>query len=187
MRQYAIYGFIFYTLAMGMLLGSLIGIQVGALTTKVVKGIYIRGFYAMSILAGFINRFFAMPEKLKQMEYISISKGLAKLARFYRHDHLLCDRGHFRDLGVCHVLQEHQRLEGKEAPFCSGWLGRRSLSYGIRKNCFWASFSCLSFAVVLVIIFMPIFGNGRNGLQFSDDFFNSLAKGSSNFMEEHAK
>jgi len=44
-------------------------------------------------------------------------------------------------------------------------------------------FLLLSFAVVLVIIFMPVFGNGRNGLQFSDDFFNSLAKGSSNFME----
>src|SRR3974390_242482 len=44
-------------------------------------------------------------------------------------------------------------------------------------------FLLLSFAVVLVIIFMPIFGGGRNGLQFSDDFFNSLAKGSSNFME----
>ncbi len=44
-------------------------------------------------------------------------------------------------------------------------------------------FLLLSFAVVLIIIFMPIFGNGRNGLQFSDDFFNSLAKGSSNFME----
>ena len=44
--QYAIYGYVFYTLAMGMLIGSLIGIQVGALTTKVVKGIQIRGFYA---------------------------------------------------------------------------------------------------------------------------------------------
>jgi uncharacterized protein len=42
--QYAIYGFIFYTLAMGMLIGSLIGIQVGAIVTKVVKGITIRAF-----------------------------------------------------------------------------------------------------------------------------------------------
>ncbi len=75
--QYAVYGFIFYTLAMGMLLGSLIGIQVGALTTKVVKGIHIRGFYAITILAGFINRFFAMPEKLKKMEIIDISSSLA--------------------------------------------------------------------------------------------------------------
>jgi uncharacterized membrane protein YfcA len=74
--QYAIYGFIFYTLAMGMLLGSLIGIQVGALTTKVVKGIYIRGFYATAILAGFTNRLFALPGKLGDLEVIKISKGL---------------------------------------------------------------------------------------------------------------
>ena len=53
--QYAIYGFIFYTLAMGMLLGSLLGIQIGALVTKVVKGITIRGFYAMAVLAGFVK------------------------------------------------------------------------------------------------------------------------------------
>jgi uncharacterized protein len=77
--QYAIYGFIFYTLAMGMLLGSLIGIQIGALTTKVVKGIYIRGFYATAILAGFVNRFFALPEKLSQLEVISLSDSTAKL------------------------------------------------------------------------------------------------------------
>jgi uncharacterized membrane protein YfcA len=71
--QYAIYGFIFYTLAMGMLIGSLLGIQVGALTTKVVKGIYIRGFYATAILAGFINRLFALPGKLGEMKVITIS------------------------------------------------------------------------------------------------------------------
>ena len=67
---------------MGMLLGSLLGIQIGALTTKVVKGIYIRGFYAVSILAGFVNRFFSLPEKLNQMEIISISESLAKGLNF---------------------------------------------------------------------------------------------------------
>ena len=72
--QYAIYGYVFYTLAMGMLLGSLIGIQVGALTTKVVKGIHIRGFYAVSILAGFINRAATLPKKMVELEYISMSK-----------------------------------------------------------------------------------------------------------------
>ncbi len=72
--QYAIYGFIFYTLAMGMLLGSLLGIQIGALVTKVVKGITIRGFYAMAVLAGFVNRIFALPAKLGEMEVIPISK-----------------------------------------------------------------------------------------------------------------
>jgi hypothetical protein len=75
--QYAIYGFVFYTLAMGMLLGSLVGIQIGAMATKVVKGITIRGFYAMAVLAGFVNRIFALPGKLNEMEVISISKGTA--------------------------------------------------------------------------------------------------------------
>jgi uncharacterized membrane protein YfcA len=75
--QYAIYGFIFYTLAMGMLLGSLLGIQLGALTTRVIKGIYIRGFYAIAILAGFINRLFALPGKLSDMGYITLTKGTA--------------------------------------------------------------------------------------------------------------
>ena len=73
--QYAVYGFVFYTLAMGMLLGSLFGIQVGAMVTKVVKGITIRGFYAMAVLAGFVNRIFALPSKLGDMGVIPISKG----------------------------------------------------------------------------------------------------------------
>jgi len=76
--QYAIYGYVFYTLAMGMLLGSLIGIQVGALTTKVVKGIHIRGFYAVSILAGFINRAATLPKKLVELEVINMSKDVVK-------------------------------------------------------------------------------------------------------------
>ncbi len=76
--QYAIYGFIFYTLAMGMLLGSLVGIQIGAMVTKVVKGITIRGFYAMAVLAGFVNRLFALPAKLGEMGVLPISPGLGK-------------------------------------------------------------------------------------------------------------
>lgn len=76
--QYAIYGYVFYTLAMGMLLGSLIGIQVGALTTKVVKGIHIRGFYAVSILAGFINRAATLPKKLVELEVIDMSTDVVK-------------------------------------------------------------------------------------------------------------
>ena len=74
--QYAIYGYVFYTLAMGMLIGSLIGIQVGALTTKVVKGIHIRGFYAVSIIAGFVNRAATLPKKFTELEVIDISKSV---------------------------------------------------------------------------------------------------------------
>lgn len=75
LSQYAFYGFVFYTLAMGMLLGSLIGVQIGSLVTKVVPGVMIRGFFAVAVTAGFINRFFAMPEKLQGLGYINISKG----------------------------------------------------------------------------------------------------------------
>ncbi|MBN1849746.1 MAG: sulfite exporter TauE/SafE family protein [Deltaproteobacteria bacterium] len=74
--QYAIYGFIFYTLAMGMLLGSLLGVQIGAMVTKVVPGITIRGFYAMAVLAGFVNRITALPMKLGDMEIIPVPKQL---------------------------------------------------------------------------------------------------------------
>lgn len=74
LSQYAIYGFVFYTLAMGMLLGSLIGVQVGSLVTKVVPGIMIRGFFAVAVTAGFVNRFFALPEKLQSLNYIKIAK-----------------------------------------------------------------------------------------------------------------
>ena len=62
--------------------GSLIGIQVGALTTKVVKGIHIRGFYAVSILAGFINRASTLPKKMVELEYINWSKSLVSGIEF---------------------------------------------------------------------------------------------------------
>lgn len=48
-------------------------------------------------------------------------------------------------------------------------------------------FLLISFSVVLILIFMPIFGDGKNGLQFADDFFNSLSKGSSNYMDDMRK
>jgi hypothetical protein len=44
----------------------------------------------------------------------------------------------------------------------------------------------ISFIVVLLMIFSPVFG-GRNGLQFADDSFNRLSKGSSYFIPKVAK
>lgn len=70
--QYAINGYVFYTLAMGMLVGSLIGIQVGAFTTRVVDCHQIRGFYAITIVAGFINRAGTLPRKLVELEYLDL-------------------------------------------------------------------------------------------------------------------
>lgn len=80
--QYAIYGYVFYTLAMGMLIGSLIGIQIGALVTKVVKGAHILGFYAVSILAGFINRITVLPKKMVELEYINLSSTTVGIIEF---------------------------------------------------------------------------------------------------------
>jgi len=44
----------------------------------------------------------------------------------------------------------------------------------------------ISFVSVLVLIFSPVFG-GKNGLQFADDTFNRLSKGSSYFIPKVAK
>jgi len=42
----------------------------------------------------------------------------------------------------------------------------------------------LSFALCYVGMMSPNFGNGRNGLNYADDMFNSFSKGSSNFIQE---
>ncbi|WP_081411099.1 sulfite exporter TauE/SafE family protein [Desulfotruncus alcoholivorax] len=78
--QYAVYGYVFYSVAMGMLLGSLVGVQMGALATKVLKGSTIRAIYALTIIAGFTNRICALPPKLNDAGYLSMSKqGMAVL------------------------------------------------------------------------------------------------------------
>ena len=43
-------------------------------------------------------------------------------------------------------------------------------------------FLALSFLGVLVLIFSPIYGGGMNGLDYADDLFNKLSKGSSYFI-----
>jgi hypothetical protein len=45
----------------------------------------------------------------------------------------------------------------------------------------------ITFWCVLFLIFSPLFGQGRNGLQFADEMFNTLAKGSSYFIPKVAK
>lgn len=42
----------------------------------------------------------------------------------------------------------------------------------------------LSFVGVLILLFSPIYGGGLNGLDFADDLFNKLAKGSSYFIPD---
>jgi uncharacterized membrane protein YfcA len=113
--QYAIYGFIFYTLAMGMLLGSLLGIQIGALVTKVVPGITIRGFYAMAVLSGFVNRIFALPGKLGEMDIIPISPALGSLLNDIGIWAFFIVIGGFSVWVIGTFLKNIQALKGKEA------------------------------------------------------------------------
>jgi len=42
------------------------------MATKVVSGITIRGFYAVAVLAGFVNRAFALPGKLAELEVLPL-------------------------------------------------------------------------------------------------------------------
>ena len=114
--QYAIYGFIFYTLAMGMLLGSLVGIQIGAMVTKVVPGITIRGFYAMAVLAGFVNRIFALPAKLGEMEVIPISKGTGAVLETIGIWAFFVVIGGFSVWVIGTFLKNIRKLKGEEVP-----------------------------------------------------------------------
>ncbi|HBW33880.1 hypothetical protein [Desulfosporosinus sp. BICA1-9] len=45
----------------------------------------------------------------------------------------------------------------------------------------------VSFVLVYVGMMSPNFGNGRNGLEYADDMFNSLSKGSAYFMKDAQK
>lgn len=45
----------------------------------------------------------------------------------------------------------------------------------------------ISFALCYLGMMSPNFGNGRNGLEFADDMFNSLSKGSAYFIEDAQK
>lgn len=45
----------------------------------------------------------------------------------------------------------------------------------------------ISFFAVLALIFMPVFGGGLNGLDYADDLFNKLSKGSSYFVPKLQK
>ena len=59
----------------------------------------------------------------------------------------------------------------------------------VKNNKAFSVGACLAvtFLGVLVLIFSPIFGEGKNGLVYSDDMFNRLSKGSSYFIPKVAK
>jgi hypothetical protein len=58
-------------------------------------------------------------------------------------------------------------------------INKKALSIG--------AFLAMTFFGALMLIFSPIFGEGKNGLVFADDMFNRLSKGSSYFIPVVAK
>jgi uncharacterized membrane protein YfcA len=114
--QYAIYGFIFYTLAMGMLLGSLAGIQIGTLVTKVVPGVTIRGFYALAVMSAFVNRVFALPRKLVSLEVLPISSDAARVIEGVGMYAFFIVLGSFAVWVFWTFFSNIRTLKGEEAP-----------------------------------------------------------------------
>jgi len=113
--QYAIYGFIFYTLAMGMLLGSLLGIQIGTLVTKVVSGVTIRGFFALAVTSAFVNRVFALPGKLAAMEFIPLSREAAAVLENIGIGIFFVALGSFAVWVIWTFISNIKTLKGEEA------------------------------------------------------------------------
>ncbi len=171
LSQYAFYGFVFYTLAMGMLLGSLIGVQVGSLITKVVPGIMIRGFFALAVTAGFINRFFALPEKLQELGYIQITKSTGALLNTIGNCLFFIVIGGFT-IWVFYVF--FLNLSELKAEDYTISMRKKLKVRGVSM--------LLVFFAVLAVIFTPIFPGKVNGLDYMDNLFNMISKGSSYFI-----
>ncbi|HPN83734.1 MAG TPA: sulfite exporter TauE/SafE family protein [Victivallales bacterium] len=178
--QYAIYGFVFYSVSMGMLVGSLVGVQIGALVTKMVKGSQIRAFYALTIIAGFVNRAFALPRKLADLGYISLPRQ-ASVA--------LETAGTFLFFGIVGVFSLWILItffnNVKAMRAASSGESSRSLVTN-RKSFAIGVFGIVTFVVVLIAGLLPLFGQ-KTGLEKADELFNRLAKHSANYITSGRK
>ena len=181
--QYAIYGFVFYTVSIGMLLGSLIGVQIGAMVTKMVKGARIRVFYALTILAGFANRLFALPRKLADLGYVSLSRESAVAIETTGTVLFFTIVGIFALWVVAVFLRNVRAIRAAEVghrPDAGGKLivnrGKFALGLG----------GLVAFVAALAVALSPALDN-RTGLGRADDFFNQLAKNSAYYTPEGRK
>jgi uncharacterized membrane protein YfcA len=181
--MYIIYGFVFYTVAVGMLVGSLVGVQLGALVTNVVKGSVIRAFYALTILAGFVNRLCALPRKLADLGYVSMSREASVAVE---------QVGVWLFFGIVGVFAcwivwvfvrnlRVMRCDAAGAPIPKGGplvVKPRKLALGLA-----------GLVVFTVLLAWGAAGkrDGMSVLASTDDFFNQLAKDSAYFIPEARK
>ena len=175
--QYAIYGFVFYTVAVGMLLGSLVGVQIGALVTTRVTGSQIRAFFALTILAGFVNRLCALPKKLDDLGYVSLPSTASDVIEtvgtvvfflivgvFAVWILVVFARGVAGDRAAAIAAGTHRRLAAPR---------RFALGLGLLA----------AFAVLLAFMLAPL-SDGKSLLVVADGLFNARAKSSVNSFDK---
>lgn len=56
-----------------------------------------------------------------------------------------------------------------------------------KKHLTWGIILLLSFVGILILIFLPIYPQGMNGLEYADELFNKLAKGSAYYIPKVKK
>ncbi len=172
--QYGIYGFVFYTLAVAMLVGSLFGVHIGTLVTAMVPSSQIRFLYALTVLAGLVNRACALPAKLADLGYLRIDSHAAFLIEKVGTWLFFGLVGVF-GIWIIAVFAAGARQSRKEV-IRSGWAAStRKLALGLG-----GVLACLLF---LVLSSVPLSG-GTSALTKVDRFFNQLAKHSANFHEQ---
>ncbi len=167
--QYAIYGFVFYTVAVGMLLGSLVGVQIGAMVTKVAKGSQIRAFFALTILAGFVNRLFSLPKKLTDLGYMSVPKEVNTWIENIGNIVFFGIVGIF----ALWIIKEFVQNIGK---LRDSGDGKKGLIVKPKKF-FIGLTGLVIFAVVFFAVMLPT-SSGKSSLESVDGTFNSVAKDS---------
>lgn len=179
--EYAVHGFVFYSVAMGMLLGSLIGVQVGAMVTKMVKGSVIRALYALTILAGFVNRVCALIRKLSDLGYLSLDRETTKSIEGAGTIVFFAIVGVFALWIVSVFVAKVGAMRAAESKLA----GRSGLI--LRPGKFWLGAAGLAaFAVLVAMSFRPVAGQ-QSGLHWADNLFNRLAKDSANYISEARK
>lgn len=181
--QYAIYGYVFYSIAIGMLLGSLIGVQIGAMVTEMVKGSQIRAFYALTILGGFANRLFALPRKLGDLGYMAISRDASVYLETFGTIVFFGLVGgfalwilfvFFKNLQFIRASNKRQQQRNRQPLI----VNPGKFKIGIA--------GLAVFCVVLGLSLFPTIDQ-KPALQWADKLFNGLAKNSANHHSEARK
>lgn len=190
--EYAIHGFVFYSVAVGTLLGSLIGVQVGAMVTKMVKGSLIRMFYALTILAGFANRLCALPRKLADLGYLSVSRSTTTSIETFGTWLFFAIVGVFAMWILVVFLKNVRAVRASEDKSGTSEdegaephpVAQKRLGLIRNPGKFRMGVAGLAvFAALFAISVRPIV-HDQSVLAWADGLFNSLAKDSVNYMED---